>query len=89
MQIYFLIISLFLSQGFSCTKTIEKQNAEQVKTQSTQTAKDSSENVCIEFDELNTKVRDGLISKKNAIEEIKILVPKVRKYFFDNGGVEY
>jgi hypothetical protein len=89
MQIYILILSLFFTHGFSCSKADKVQNPEQVKVQTNQISKDSTINVCEEFDELNTKVRDGEISKKDAIEEIKKLVPKIKKYFTDNGGVEY
>lgn len=89
MQIYILILSLFFSQGYSCSKIDNISNTEQVNIQNNQIYKDSTLNACEEFDELNTKVRDGEISKNNAIEEIKILIPKIKKYFIDNGGKEY
>ena len=87
MQIYILILSLFFSTGFDCSKPGKIQDVEKIQNNSM--SKDSSTNVCVEFDELNTKVRDGEISKKDAIEQIKILIPKIKKYFFDNGGKEY
>ncbi|MBI5403762.1 MAG: M23 family metallopeptidase [Ignavibacteriae bacterium] len=89
MQLYLIILTLFFSQGFSCTKNENAVISEKPFVRNQQVSKDSSANVCFEFNELNTKVRDGLISKKDAIEEIKTLVPQVRKYFFDNGGKEY
>jgi hypothetical protein len=45
-------------------------------------------NPCDEFNDVNTKVRDGLISKDVAIERIKELVPKIKAYFSESGGVE-
>jgi len=89
MQIYLIILTFFFSQGFSCSNNDKMKITEKPVIQNQQVSKDSSVNICVEFDELNTKVRDGEISKKDAIEEIKKLVPKIRKYFFDNGGVEY
>ena len=46
-------------------------------------------NVCTKFDELNTQVRDGEISKKEAKEKIIELIPQIKEYFFNNGGVQY
>jgi hypothetical protein len=89
MQIYLIILTFFFTQGFSCSKNESIKTNEKPVIHNQRVSKDSSVNVCVEFDELNTKVRDGLISKKDAIEEIKKLVPKIREYFTDNGGVEY
>jgi peptidoglycan LD-endopeptidase LytH len=81
MHIYFLILSLFFTNNYGYSNLKNEQ--------SITIHQDSTINVCIEFDELNTKVRDGEISKQNAIEQIKILIPKIKKYFSDNGGKEY
>lgn len=45
-------------------------------------------NPCEEFNELNTEVRDGLISGDVARNQIRELLPKIREYFFKNGGKE-
>jgi len=45
-------------------------------------------NPCDEFNELNTKVRDGLISRDEAQNEIQELLPKIKEYFTQNGGTE-
>jgi murein DD-endopeptidase MepM/ murein hydrolase activator NlpD len=45
-------------------------------------------NPCDEFNELNTKVRDGLISRDEARNEIRTLLPKIKEYFSQNGGTE-
>lgn len=45
-------------------------------------------NPCDEFNDLNTKVRDGLISRDDARNEIRFLLPKIKEYFFANGGTE-
>ncbi len=36
-----------------------------------------------------TQIRDGQISKDEAIIKINELIPKIRKYFLDNGGIEF
>jgi len=46
-------------------------------------------NVCQQFNELNTQVRDGEISKSDAKEKILNLIPKIRDYFNNNGGKQY
>jgi len=45
-------------------------------------------NPCDEFNELNTKVRDGLISRNDARDEIRKLLPLIKEYFLKNGGNE-
>jgi len=45
-------------------------------------------NPCEEFNALNTMVRDGLISREEAIIKIKSLIPETKDYFVKNGGVE-
>ena len=46
------------------------------------------ENPCDEFNDLNTKVRDGLISRADAQNQIRELLPKIKEYFSKNGGTE-
>lgn len=45
-------------------------------------------NPCDEFNDLNTKVRDGLIDRDSAREKIRELMPKIKELFNKNGGVE-
>jgi hypothetical protein len=45
-------------------------------------------NPCDSFNVLNTQVRDGLISKEEALTRIRELIPEVRGYFFKHGGTE-
>jgi len=45
-------------------------------------------NPCDEFNSLNTKVRDGLISRVDAQNQILQLLPKIKEYFSQNGGTE-
>jgi peptidoglycan LD-endopeptidase LytH len=87
MQIYILIFSLFFTTGFDCSKPGKVQGTENVR--NTIETKDSIKNVCVQFDELNTQVRDGEISRKDAIEQIRKLIPEIKNYFFTNGGYEY
>lgn len=48
----------------------------------------SQDNPCIEFNKLNTQVRDGTISRSEAISKIRELIPFIRDYFYKNGGTE-
>jgi hypothetical protein len=49
-------------------------------------ASQRAENPCIQFDRLNTLVRDGLIEREAARLKIKDLLPKIREYFYATGG---
>src|SRR5215213_7551356 len=51
-------------------------------------ASQSTENPCLQFDKLNTLVRDGLIARETARLKIKELLPKIRDYFYANGGTD-
>jgi murein DD-endopeptidase MepM/ murein hydrolase activator NlpD len=43
-------------------------------------------NPCPEFDSVNTKVRDGTISKDEALSKIRELIPLIKSYYYNNGG---
>jgi peptidoglycan LD-endopeptidase LytH len=45
-------------------------------------------NPCVEFDKLNTQVRDGLIDREEARKRIRELIPKIREYFYAKGGAD-
>lgn len=47
-----------------------------------------SENPCLEFDRLNTQVRDGLIDREPARNRIKSLLPRLKAYFYARGGID-
>ncbi len=49
----------------------------------------AQDNPCPKFNILNTKIRDGEISQKEAQTEIKTLIPEVTEYFYTNGGKDY
>jgi len=44
---------------------------------------------CVEFDHLNTRVRDGLIGKNTAKAEVQRLLPIIRHYYYTHGGKDY
>lgn len=46
------------------------------------------ENPCTQFNLLNTLVRDGLIDKETARSRIKELIPRLKAYFYANGGTD-
>lgn len=43
-------------------------------------------NPCNEFNNLNAQVRDGLINREVAQDKIKELMPRIKEYFYKNGG---
>ena len=42
---------------------------------------------CSEFNHLNAKIRDGLISNKEALRQIQIILPQIKKYFFQQDSI--
>jgi len=46
-------------------------------------------NPCDDFNLLYLQIRDGEISRQDAVSKINELIPEVKKYFFDKGGKEY
>jgi peptidoglycan LD-endopeptidase LytH len=48
----------------------------------------AGENPCVQFDRLNTFVRDGLIDRETARNGIKELLPRLKAYFYANGGTD-
>lgn len=48
----------------------------------------SRTNPCLDFNTLNTQVRDGLISREEAQAKIRDLIPAIREYFYANGGTD-
>ncbi len=53
------------------------------------TSKLHTVNPCIEFDQINTQVRDGLIDKEEAKKKISELIPKLKEYFYVKGGKDF
>lgn len=49
----------------------------------------SLNDVCTDYNALNTQIRDGLISKKEALKRIQELMPLIRKYYYDHGGRDF
>jgi peptidoglycan LD-endopeptidase LytH len=45
--------------------------------------------ICTNFNSLYTKIRDGLISKKDALIKIQELMPLVKSYYYDHGGRDF
>jgi murein DD-endopeptidase MepM/ murein hydrolase activator NlpD len=41
---------------------------------------------CIDFNSLNNKIRDGNISKPEALKQIQNLLPQIKNYFYKHGG---
>ena len=48
-----------------------------------------SGSVCIRFNELNTRIRDGKIDRATAQAEFKHLLAEIRKVYFQAGGIDH
>ncbi|MEW6734103.1 MAG: M23 family metallopeptidase [Acidobacteriota bacterium] len=77
-----LLISLSCQSSSDLTRPQEVAQPNQVKVNTPAKA----ENPCLEFDKVNTLVRDGLIDRKEAQNKIRELIPKIRDYFQARGG---
>jgi len=49
----------------------------------------SSTNTCVDFNSLNNKIRDGIISKDEALKQIQLLLPKLKNFYYNNGGKDF
>jgi murein DD-endopeptidase MepM/ murein hydrolase activator NlpD len=86
------IVLLLLVVNLACEQSGPESNTSANKSspskQPTADARVDNESPCIQFDELNTLVRDGLIARETARTEIKNLLPRLKAYFYANGGVD-
>lgn len=80
MSNYFFALILSLL-GCSNTETKKKEVVTPCSFISTDT--------CVDFNSLNNKIRDGLITKDIALQEIQTLLPKLKTYFYKNGGQDF
>ncbi len=77
----FLIVCLLLL--LSCTNN--KSNKKEFGGKSPINSNVASA-ACVDFNSLNNKIRDGLISKQEALKIIQTLLPQIKIYFYKNGG---
>ncbi len=49
----------------------------------------NSSDTCLLFNSFNSKIRDGQISKQEALNEIKILLPQIKNYYYQQGGLDF
>jgi murein DD-endopeptidase MepM/ murein hydrolase activator NlpD len=47
------------------------------------------QDVCADYNALNTKIRDGLISKKDGLKGIQELIPLIKNYYYEHGSRDY
>jgi murein DD-endopeptidase MepM/ murein hydrolase activator NlpD len=79
----FLVICLFLLLSCTSNKTNKKEVGGKAPNDSICISTD-----CAAFNTLNNKIRDGLISKQDALQEIQTLLPQIKNYFYKNGGID-
>lgn len=70
--------------SFSVFK-LNKSNLEITKKSSSIPSPDT----CVDFNSLNNKIRDRTIIKEEAIRQIQLLLPKLKLYFYKNGGKDF
>ena len=49
----------------------------------------STTDTCIDFNSLNTKIRDGLIPQKEALKKMQVLIPLIRNYYYKHNGQDF
>lgn len=86
----YIVLLLLVVNNLACEQSGHESNTSANKSSpSKQPKADASvnnENPCTQFDELNTLVRDGLIVRETAGTGIKELLPRLKAYFYANGG---
>lgn len=86
------IILLLLIVNLACGQSeIQSNTAASKRSISSQPKADvnvDNENPCIQFDRLNTLVRDGLVARETARTRIIELLPRLKAYFYAKGGVD-
>lgn len=48
-----------------------------------------SPDTCINYNSLQIKIRDGQISKKDALQKMQVLIPLIKKYYYQHGGQNF
>jgi murein DD-endopeptidase MepM/ murein hydrolase activator NlpD len=48
-----------------------------------------SPNTCIDYNSLQTKIRDGQIAKKEALQKMQVLIPFIKSYYYQHGGQNF
>lgn len=79
----FFVICLFLLLCCTNNKTNKKEVGGKAPNNSICTS-----TACADFNALNNRIRDGLISKQEALKEIQTLLPQIKNYFYKNGGLD-
>jgi hypothetical protein len=79
--IVFIIVILNFYSCNKQNKIIENSNIISEKSNEINVSKDTICSPCFAFDTLNSKVRDGLITKSQAKEKIENLLPEIIKFY--------
>lgn len=83
MKMSIIFCLLILSILICCSNRMpESTKGNNEKTSSMKATIDS----CVDFNSLNTKIRDGKISKQEALAEVQKIIPQLKNYFYKNGG---
>ncbi len=80
----FILISIIFLLGCSFNEA-KNQEAKDCKN----VIKSPPTGKCVDFNSLNNKIRDCLISKEDALKQIQILLPELKIYFYKNGGQDF
>lgn len=82
-KLLFIGITVLLSFGNSTSGEKEK-----IKTKTIIPFTSAAE-PCLVFDGLNTQIRDGQISKKDALKKFQTLIPLIKNYYYKHGGQDF
>jgi murein DD-endopeptidase MepM/ murein hydrolase activator NlpD len=74
---------IFFLINWSCFNEEQNKNKEKIIQNSISYIESDN---CFDFNKLNTKIRDGLISKQDALKQIQTLLGKLKKFYFKNRG---
>jgi len=82
----FLIISIWTLLSCTGNKENKKEVGGFTPYSSILPSNTFTPDTCFDFNSLNNKVRDGLISKQEALKQIQTLLPLIKNYFYKHGG---
>ncbi len=87
-QIISCIMLALLASSLACNRAETSARKQTPARPPQASSSPESENPCVQFNQLNTLIRDGLVGKEAAHNKIKELLPKIRAYFQAKGGTD-
>jgi len=79
-----IAFGLILFWGYSCNENKGKEVVAMTRSPISVTL-----DTCVDFKALNDKIRDQLIPKEDALAQVQKMLPKLKTYFYANGGQDF